>query len=150
MAVISYGRQTHRMDALLPCTVSWNKNDIAGTAKNISYDGIAVTLPVIILPKTQEPIRISLQDPIVLSVTRVHARIERESFVIGFRVTKIESGEQLWKQWNTVSRFTPRKTGASDTVAPQQEQGARSLPPHPACPELACPDLVEGPKEHVR
>jgi hypothetical protein len=24
--------------------------------------------------------------------------------VIGFRITKIEAGEQLWKQWNTVSR----------------------------------------------
>jgi hypothetical protein len=97
-----------RTDALLPCTVSWKEHDIAGTAKNISHDGIAVTVPSITLPRMQGPARISLQEPIPLSLSayQIYTRTEGKSFVIGFRVMKVEAGEQLWKQWNTVSRLS--------------------------------------------
>ena len=89
---------------MLPCRISWHEGDIAGTAKNISYNGIAVSLPAAVPPQALESARISLQEPILLSAIPVHTRTDREGFVIGFRVTKIEAGEQLWKQWNTVSR----------------------------------------------
>jgi PilZ domain-containing protein len=104
MATIPQGRLFPRTQAVLPCRVTWHEDDVAGTAKNISYNGIAVSLPAAVPPQTQEPARISLQEPILLSVIPVHTRTDQEGCVIGFRVTKIEAGEQLWKEWNTVSR----------------------------------------------
>lgn len=118
MAIISHGRQSLRTDALLPCTVFWHGNGITGTAKNISSDGIAVTLPAIILPRMQGPARISLQEPILLSVVPIHTEPDSDSFVIGFRVTKVEAGEQLWNQWNTVSHLSSPPCADAATSAP--------------------------------
>lgn len=102
--MIPHGRLYPRTQAMLPCRVSWQENDVAGTAKNISYNGIAVSLPTTVPAQTEESARISLQEPILLSAIPVHARADQEGFMIGFRVTRIEAGEQIWKQWNTVSR----------------------------------------------
>jgi len=106
MAVIPHGRLFPRTQATLPCKVSWHEGDVAGTAKNISYNGIAVSLPKTISPQTQEPARIAMQEPILLSAIPVHTQTNQDGSVIGFRVMKIEAGEQLWKQWNTVSRHS--------------------------------------------
>jgi hypothetical protein len=104
MPTIPHGRLFPRTQAMLPCRVAWHEDDVAGTAKNISYNGIAIALPTAAPPQTQESTRISLQEPIQLSAIPVHTQTDKEGCVIGFRITKIEAGEQLWKQWNTVSR----------------------------------------------
>lgn len=104
MAIIPHGRLFPRTQAMLPCKVSWHEDAVAGTVKNISYNGIAVSLPTAFPPQTQEPARISLQESVLLSAIPVHTQTDQEGFVIGFRVTKIEAGEQMWKQWNTISR----------------------------------------------
>lgn len=104
MAMIPRGRLFPRTQALLPCTITWRKNEIAGTARNISYSGIAILLPSAIPLETQEPALVSLQAPILLAAIPVHVKADQGGFMIGFRVTKIEAGEQEWRQWNVISR----------------------------------------------
>jgi PilZ domain-containing protein len=102
MAESLQGRLFPRMQMAMQCQISEYGDTIEGITRDISWNGIAVSLLEAIPPGKYEPVRISLQEPIVVSALPVHTQAAEDSFIVGFQIASIEAGEQEWKQLNMV------------------------------------------------
>ena len=104
MAIIAHGRQSHRTPMVVPCRISNCGNVVDGMTKDISWEGVAVSLLVAIPPGKNTPVRIWLREPIVITALPVHAHTDTESCTVGFQITRIETGEREWKRLTVASR----------------------------------------------
>jgi PilZ domain-containing protein len=92
-----------RTQVAMPCTISEYGDAIDGITRDISWNGMAVSLLEAIPPGKHEPVLISLEKPIVVSALPVHTQAAEDSFVVGFQITSIEAGEQEWERLNSTT-----------------------------------------------
>ena len=90
-----YKRLNPRRRVFIPCHLAWQDHRVSGTTVDVSYTGVAVSLPRAQEVRWKEAL-IHIPDGIVLRALPVYVQHRVESQRAGFKVVLIESGGLEW------------------------------------------------------
>ncbi len=90
-----YKRLNPRRRVLIPCHLAWQDHRVSGTTVDVSYTGVAVSLPRPQEVRWKEA-KIHIAEGIVLRALPVYVQPRVESQRAGFKVMLIESGSREW------------------------------------------------------
>lgn len=82
----------------LPCWVSWrDEHQVLGKTFDVSYNGVGVVLPEVVSTNEVET-SIMIPEGIRLWAYPVYRREENEGYRVGYRIERIERGEERWRE----------------------------------------------------
>lgn len=82
----------------LPCWMSWrNEHQVLGKTLDVSYNGVGLVLPEAVNLNGVET-SIMIPEGILLWTHPVYLREENESYRVGYRIERIERGEERWRE----------------------------------------------------
>ena len=90
-----YKRLNPRRKVFIPCRLAWQDYRVSGTTVDVSYTGIAVSLPGSEEVRWKEAL-IHIPDEIVLRAQPGHVQRRVDSQRAGFKVMLVESGGREW------------------------------------------------------
>jgi hypothetical protein len=81
----------------LPCWVSWrNEHQVLGKTFDVSYSGLGIVLPEVANSNEVET-SIMIPEAILLWAHPVYRREENGGYRVGYRIDRIERGEERWR-----------------------------------------------------
>ena len=90
-----YKRLNPRRRVLIPCHLAWQDHRVSGTTVDVSYMGVAVSIPGTEEVRRKEAV-IHIAEGIVLRALPVYVQHRLDSQRAGFKVKHIESGDLEW------------------------------------------------------
>ena len=90
-----YKRLFPRRHVFMPCRLAWQNDLVSGTTVDVSYTGVAVSVPRPQEVRWNEAL-IHIPEGIVLRALPVHVQPRVDSQRAGFKVMLIESGSREW------------------------------------------------------
>ena len=90
-----FKREHPRRHVFIPCRLAWQDYRVSGTTVNVSYTGVAVSLPRAEEVLWKDAV-IHIPDGIVLRALPVYVQHRAESQRAGFKVMLVESGVLEW------------------------------------------------------
>ncbi len=81
----------------LPCWVSWREHQVLGKTLDVSYSGLGVVLPEAVNMNGVET-SIMIPEGILVWAHPVYRREENDSHRVGYRIDRIERGEERWRE----------------------------------------------------
>lgn len=93
-----------RRHVFIPCRLAWQDYRVSGTTVNVSYTGVAGSLPRAGEVRRKEAL-IHIPDGIVLRALPVYVQHRVESQRAGFKVVLIEKGQRAWTNLCHVVRW---------------------------------------------
>ena len=91
-----YKRLNPRRKVFIPCHLAWQDHRMSGTTVDVSYTGIAVSVPGTEEVQWKEAVIHIIPDEIVLRAQPVYVQPRVDSQRAGFKVMLIESGSREW------------------------------------------------------
>ncbi len=92
-----YKRLNPRRRVFIPCHLAWQDHRVSGTTVDVSYTGVAVSVPGTEEVQWKEA-AIHIPDGIVLRALPVYVQPRVESQRAGFKVMLIERGDLEWRK----------------------------------------------------
>ena len=92
------GRSSPRAQVTMPCRVSWPGVEVVALTRDLSPEGLAVSLSDDAALEGKEKVHIYLHERIALQAVPVHSRREPGRLVAGFKVHRIKQGAREWNQ----------------------------------------------------
>jgi len=90
-----FKREFPRRHVYMPCRLAWQDHRVSGTTVDVSYTGVAVSVPRPQEVRWNEAL-IHIPEGIVLRALPVHVQPRVDSQRAGFKVMLIESGDREW------------------------------------------------------
>ena len=92
-----FKREYPRRHVSMPCRLAWQDYRVSGTTVDVSYKGVAVSVPGPQEVRWNEAL-IHIPEGIVLRALPVHVQHRAESQRAGFKVMLIEGGDLEWRK----------------------------------------------------
>ena len=90
-----FKREFPRRHVYMPCHLAWQDHRVSGTTVDVSYMGVAVSIPGTEEVRRKEA-AIHIAEGIVLRALPVYVQHRLDSQRAGFKVMHIESGDLEW------------------------------------------------------